>query len=214
MPAPLILYGLSRSVYTRIVRLALEEKTVPYVLEAVEIFGPTGVPDEHLERHPFGRIPVLAHGDFWLYETQAICRYIDEIFPGQSLQPESVQARARMSQIIGLLDAYAYRAMVWDVFVQRVRLPRHGHPTDEHVVASALPKIRTALSALTTLQAESPYLSGASLSLADLHAYPMLKYLSLAPEGQAAIAKQPSLIRWLAALSARPSVQRTVTEYE
>jgi len=39
-----VLFGLSRSVYTRIARLALEEKGVRYTLEEVEIFGPTGAP--------------------------------------------------------------------------------------------------------------------------------------------------------------------------
>jgi hypothetical protein len=32
---------------------------------------------EHLARHPFGRVPVLEHGRFSLYETQAILRYLD-----------------------------------------------------------------------------------------------------------------------------------------
>ena len=54
-----VLYGLSRSVYTRIARLALEEKGVRYTLEEVEIFGADGVPEEYLARQPFGRIPVL-----------------------------------------------------------------------------------------------------------------------------------------------------------
>jgi hypothetical protein len=38
------LYGLERSVYTRIARLALEEKGVAYTLHETEIFGPGGVP--------------------------------------------------------------------------------------------------------------------------------------------------------------------------
>lgn len=114
----LMLYGLSRSVYTRIARLALEEKGVDYCLEEVEIFGPQGVPNDHLLRHPFGRIPVLKHRDFLLYETAAITRYVDESFPGLPLQPAEVLARARMAQIIGILDSYAYRPMVWGVFVQ------------------------------------------------------------------------------------------------
>ena len=38
----LTLYGLSRSVYTRIARLALEEKGVDYGFEEVEIFGKGG----------------------------------------------------------------------------------------------------------------------------------------------------------------------------
>lgn len=115
-----LLFGLERSVYTRIARLALEEKEVPYSLQEVEIFGPDGVPDSHLRRHPFGRIPVLQHGAFVIYETSAISRYIDEAFQGKSLQPSEAKQRARMNQFISLLDSYAYRPMVWGVFVQRV----------------------------------------------------------------------------------------------
>jgi glutathione S-transferase len=93
--AAVALYGLGRSVYTRIARLALEEKGVGYTLEEVEIFGPDGAPPEHLERHPFGRIPALEHAGFVLYETVAITRYIDEAFAGPRLQPEDVIARAK-----------------------------------------------------------------------------------------------------------------------
>ena len=113
---PVQLYGLERSVYTRIARLALEEKGVAYTLHEVEIFGPDGVPPAHRERHPFGRIPAFAHGDFQLYETAAITRYVDEAFDGLALQPADAARRARMNQIISVLDAYAYRPMVWGVW--------------------------------------------------------------------------------------------------
>jgi glutathione S-transferase len=62
-----LLFGLERSVYTRIARLVLEEKGVPYLMQEVEIFRSDGVPVEHLQRHPFGRIPVLQHDAFSLY---------------------------------------------------------------------------------------------------------------------------------------------------
>jgi glutathione S-transferase len=56
------LYGAAWSVYVRIVRLALEEKQVKYDLVEVDVFAETGVPQEHLKRHPFGRIPAFEHG--------------------------------------------------------------------------------------------------------------------------------------------------------
>ena len=76
-PALPILHGLTRSVYTRIARLALEEKGVGYALEEVDIFGAADVPEEHRRRHPFGRIPTFMHEGFSLYETVAITRYVD-----------------------------------------------------------------------------------------------------------------------------------------
>lgn len=208
------LFGLPRSVYTRIARLALEEKRVSYRFEEIEIFGPEGVPASHFERHPFGRIPVLSHGDFSLYETAAICRYVDEAFAGPILQPPTAVDRARMAQIIGLLDSYAYRPMVWGVFVQRVRLPLSGGTTDEALVATSLKQARHALQALASIVGRSSCLAGADLSLADLHAYPMLRYFELAPEGAAAIAEHRSLADWLTRMKVRESVLRTITQYE
>ena len=126
-----VLYGLSRSVYTRIARLALEEKGVRYTLEEVEIFGPAGVPAEHRARQPFGRIPAFTHDGFTLYETGAITRYVDEAFTGMRLQPQDAQARARMHQTIGIVDSYCYRPMIWGVFFVRIVAPAEGIQPDE-----------------------------------------------------------------------------------
>ena len=210
----LTLYGLSRSVYTRIARLALEEKGLSYELEEVEIFGTEGVPHSHLRRHPFGRIPVLRHADLMLYETAAITRYIDECFPGPSLQPAAASHRARMNQIIGLLDSYAYRPMVWGVFVQRVRAPAEGGQSDEAQIAQALEVSRTCLRALKILRDGQSFLAGPELSLADLHAFPMLQYFALAPEGAALLRQFDSLTQWLENIAARPSTVRTRSVYE
>jgi glutathione S-transferase len=115
-----IVFGAPYSVYVRAVRLALEEKGVPYELVPVDIFAPGGPPPEHRVGHPFGKIPALEHAGFRLYEAGAITRYVDEAFPGPRLQPEEPRSRARMNQIIGILDSYAYRTLVWDIYVERV----------------------------------------------------------------------------------------------
>jgi glutathione S-transferase len=209
-----VLHGLHRSVYTRIAAMALLEKGVGFELEEVEIFGPAGVPPQHLERHPFGRIPVLQCGDFQLYETQAICRYVDEAFEGPRLQPADPAARARMAQTIGVLDSYAYRPMVWEVFVQRVGATLRGQAADDAVIAAAMPKVRTTLSALAGLLGEQAYFGGESPSLADIHAYPMLVLLGLAAEGHAALREQRPLVDWRSRMSARPAAIRTKTQYE
>lgn len=209
-----LLFGLERSVYTRIARLALEEKEVPYSLQEVEIFGPDGVPDSHLRRHPFGRIPVLQHGAFVIYETSAISRYIDEAFQGKSLQPSEAKQRARMNQFISLLDSYAYRPMVWGVFAQRVSVPSSGGSPDESLIATSLKSSSTCLDSMEALASDAPFLTGKSISLADLHAYPMLRYFCFAPEGLAMLRRHARLYRWYQTMLARPSVVRTTTSYE
>jgi glutathione S-transferase len=201
-----LLFGLERSVYTRVARLVLEEKGVPYRMEEVEIFGPEGVPPDHLQRHPFGRVPVLQHESFFLYETAAIAQYVDEVFTGPALQPSDARQRARMRQVIGVVDSYAYRPMVWGVYVERVRVPLSGGAPDEAQVASALKSSATALNALSDLLEASPYFAGTRLSLADLHALPTLHYFCLTPEGRAMFQQYASLVRWYDTMLARPSV--------
>jgi glutathione S-transferase len=209
-----VLYGLSRSVYTRIARLALEEKGVRYTLEEVEIFGPGGVPGEHLARQPFGRIPVFAHDGFVLYETGAITRYVDESFAGTRLQPQDARARARMNQVIGIVDSYAYRPMIWGVFAARVVAPEEGIAPDEKLVAESLEKCRGCCRALEEILGSKRWFAGDEMTLADLHALPILLYFAMTPEGREMVAAHQRLHAWLHFAAARPSVQRTKGKFE
>ena len=53
-------------------------------------------------------MPGFEHGDFGLYETQAILRYLDDIFPEPRLQPRDPREAARMNQIIGIKNWYFF----------------------------------------------------------------------------------------------------------
>ena len=133
---PPTLFGAKYSVYTRIARLALEEKQVPYLLEEVAIFADGGPPPGYLERQPFGKIPAFEHEGFRLYEAGAISRYIEDAFDGPPLLPAHPRDRARVNQLISLLDSYAYRSWVWDIFVERVRAPQQDRASDEALMSA------------------------------------------------------------------------------
>jgi glutathione S-transferase len=199
------LYGADYSVYVRIAKLALAEKHVDYEQVQVDVFAEGGPPAWYLEHQPFRRIPTFVHDGFRLYETAAITRYVDEAFDGPALQPADVRRRARMTQIIGMLDAYGYRPMVWDVYVERIDKPAEGKATDEALVASGLEKSRICLDALVKLKADGDWLLGEQLTLADLHAAPMFAYFAKAPEGAAMIAQFPALAAWWERVQVRAS---------
>lgn len=210
-----VLYGAVYSVYVRICRLALEEKGVAYRLQEVHVHGPDGVPADHLWRQPFGKIPAFEDNGFALYETGAISRYIDEAFAGPALQPSAPQQRARMNQAISILDAYAYPSWVWGLFVERVSKPRRGAAADEETTAAARPKAQACCAALAAILADQPFLCGEQISLADLHAAPMLACLSMTEEGRGMIAKEGALEAWWDRLRARPAMTATkaITEF-
>jgi glutathione S-transferase len=200
-----VLYGAPYSVYVRIARLTLAEKGVPYRLVEVDIFDDEAARETHLLRQPFGKIPAFEHGSFRIYETAAICRYIDETFAGPHLQPSTPRDRARMMQAISILDSYAYHTLVWDIFVERVMKPSQGAKPDEAKVAAALPMARTCLAALNDLAPDTAWLTGDSLTLADLHAAPMIEYFLRTPEGRM-LGDRPRLARWWTAMAARQSM--------
>jgi glutathione S-transferase len=203
------LYGADYSVYIRIARLALIEKGVDHELVPVDVFSREGIPAWYSEIHPFGRIPAFEHGGFRLFETSAITRYVDEMFPGPALQPAEPRSRAVMNQIIGLLDAYAYRAMVWDIYVERMSKPPAGYVSDEQKIAAAIPVARTCLDTLTRLNTPGSWLLGEQLTLADLHAAPIFAYFVRAPEGRAMLEASPVMRGWWRDISARQSFAAT-----
>lgn len=203
------LFGAAYSVYTRTARLTLAEKGVEYRFDEVDVFASGGPPAAHLERHPFGKIPAFEHDGLHLYETAAICRYVDEAFDGPALQPATPAGRAAMAQAIGICDSYLYRAGVWDIYVERVRVPARGGASDEAKIARAVLVVRKCLGELARLSDDRPFIAGPDLSLADLHAYPMLTLLRLAPEGRDLLMGVPAIEAWWQRMGARDSAVKT-----
>lgn len=204
-----VVYGADYSRYVRIVRLALAEKGVGYELVPVDVFAEGGPPAWYLERQPFGRIPAFEHDGFRLYETSAITRYVDEAFSGPALQPAEPRLRATMNQIIGLIDSYAYRTLVWDIYVETVSRPRDGGSTDEARVAHALPVARTCLAELARLKLPGEWLLGNAITLADLHLAPVFGYFAKAPAAKAMLAAHPELAEWWDRMQRRESYPAT-----
>jgi glutathione S-transferase len=159
--------------------------------------------------HPFGVVPVLIHGGFHIYETNAITRYLDAAFPDPALTPCLPSAVARMAQVIAMIDAYGYRPMVRQVFEHRVFRPANGEALDEAEVAAGLRASGKVLAALESVAAEGLVLAKGQMTLADCHLAPMLDYFTAVPEGAALLARCPALSRWWADVAERPSLIRT-----
>jgi glutathione S-transferase len=200
-----IVYGVPGSPFMRSVCAAMEEKGEPYRIHA---FGPGEMRTAKL--HPFGRVPVIDHGDFRLYETQAILRYIDATFPEPALQPAAPQAIGRMNQFIGINDWYLFPQVARIIVFQRIVGPViMGTTPDEAVCAAAVPDAERCLAELDRLLGDQPFLAGGQLSLADLLLAPQLVYLAATPEG-ANIMAGSKLKAWLERMEARPSMQATL----
>ena len=89
MPKPEII-GSIRSTYTRVACMVCEEKGIEYVLTERPLHAP-----EILAIHPLGKMPVLRHGDFELFELKAIATYLDRSFPGRRSSSRPIPASPR-----------------------------------------------------------------------------------------------------------------------
>ena len=198
------IYGPAMSTYVRTVRLACAEKGVAHAMEEVE-FGS----DAHRKLHPFGKVPIMRHGDFVLYESEAICRYVDRAFPGPPLQPTDAKALARMDHWLSAIRDYVYPVMIEDLVWERLVVPMEGGQPNEDMIAAAVPKMAEQLGIFERALKASPYLAGAEVSLADYMLFPIVVYLRVTAEGEAALAKARALLDWFRRMSARPSAAAT-----
>jgi glutathione S-transferase len=204
-----ILYGPGYSTYTRTPRLTLEEKGVDYELVEVDFIGGGGIPAEQLARQPFGKVPAFEHDGMMLYETAAIARYIDEAFDGPSLQPSTPAERARMTQIISIVDSYTYPCTVTALVIQRLVQPMLGGTADESIIEAALPEVDKSMREFERLLGRQQFLTGDALSLADLHLAPIFAYFVDTPESKGILRDKPGLSGWWQRMASRDSMAKT-----
>lgn len=202
-----IVYGPAGSSYVWSARLALAEKGVAHDL--VEVPFGAHREAEHLARHPFGRVPAFEHDGFALYETQAIMRYVDEAFPAAPLQPIDLHQFSRMNQIIGIVDAYAWRAIGAGIVFNRLIAPSLGLKTDEAAIAKAIPQAELCLKEFARIAGDDEFLAGDRVSLADLMVIPLVHYLGKTSEGAGPLAQHPKLQAWARRMQERQSFQVT-----
>ncbi len=206
-----VVHSIPGSPFGRAVLATLEEKRAPYRLAAVA--PGTLRAREHVARHAFGRIPVLDHGDFSLYETQAILRYVDRVVPEPALTPADPRAAGRMDQLMNINDWYLFQGVANVIAFQRIVGPRlFGLTCDEAAIAAAMPKGRVVFDELARHVGRGPFFAGDALSLADLLLAPQLDFLSETPEWPALVAGNTALVRWLDRMNARPSMAATTWE--
>jgi glutathione S-transferase len=212
MAAPIV-YGPTFSTYVRTVRLALEEKPASYELVDVAMMQGAHKQPEFLARNPFGKVPAFSHDGLDLYETDAIVRYIDQAIPGQDLQPLEAKPRARMNQIIGIVESFGYSCMITKLVMNRVVAPMIGGKPDEAAIKESLPSIELCLKEFERLMGNDKFLAGDKLSLADLFLIPVYDYLAQTPEGQEVLKPHGKIRAWWDLVKSRNSVITTVPKF-
>jgi glutathione S-transferase len=203
-----VVHSIPGSPFGRAVFATLEEKGADYALQRVAMRTP-----DHLALHPFARIPILQHGDFRLYETQAILRYLDRALPAPSLTPADPRAAARMDQLMNVNDWYLFQGVGNVIGFQRVVGPRLlGLTPDEPAIAAAMPKAHAVFDQLARELGGGRYFVGDQVTLADILLASHLDFFREIPEWAPLAGPHPNLVAWLERMNARPSMVATTWE--
>lgn len=207
------IYGPQFSTFVRSVQLCCEEKGIPYTVgttvggERIDFQGP-----RHLELHPFGKIPVLLHGERRLYETAPICRYLDAVFDGPPLQPDDPWQRAQVDQWSAVLALYVDRALVRRYLLEFVFPKGEGGSVRRDKAEEAQPEVSRMLALLEAQLGERDYMVGGRFTIADAIAAPMLDYLFGLPPAAPLVADAPRLQAYVRRLRERESGRKVLID--
>lgn len=202
--AKLEIIGAPQSNFVRTARMACMEKGVDYTLIPARPHSP-----DVDAIHPFGKIPVMRHGDVVLCETRAICGYIDMAFDGPPLIPRNPVGAAHTEQWVSLVNTG------FDLVFARQYLLAYffsGLPDsapDRARIEAALPKMREMFGLLDRELAQRPYLAGSDFTLADAFLLPLMHYMRLMPESAEMVRGSPNVVAWFDRVSARASAMAT-----
>lgn len=103
------LYAYYRSSASYRVRIALQHKNIPYEVETVSIVDGMNRGEAHLARNPIGQVPVLElerdGKTVHLAQSVAILEYLEETHPSPALLPKDAIARARVRELVELVNS-------------------------------------------------------------------------------------------------------------
>src|SRR4051794_37935384 len=145
------IYGHPMSTCTRKVLTTLAESNTPHEMVVVDFAKGEHKAEPHLAHQPFGQVPALNDEGFEMYESRAMCRYINEKV-GAKLVPADIKQRAAMEQWISVetsnFTPHAMKFIYQHVF---------GRPQEPAVIENAQKGLETALGIMDAHLAKSPY---------------------------------------------------------
>ena len=202
------LHGFPFSNYHNVVKVVLLEKGVEF--EEVVAYPPAD--ESYRAKNPTGKFPCLeTEAGTFLGESKVILNYLEDAYPGVPLLPADPLARARVRELMEVIDLYLElpaRRLYPQVFSSA------GRVSDE-VKSTVRPLLAQGLAGLESLARFDPYIAGPELSLADFTAafhFVPVSIASKAIYGEDALAAFPAVKRHRALMDQRESVRRVRDE--
>ncbi|MBW4691970.1 MAG: glutathione S-transferase family protein [Lyngbya sp. HA4199-MV5] len=145
-------------------RLTLAEKGIPFKLIEIDL---QNKPANFKDISPYGKVPVLKHGEHRVWESTIINEYLDETFPERPLLPKEPIQRAQARIWINFADTR--------LFATSGKL-LYGSEPKQHpdIVKELIAHLHVMEEGLQEMS-DGPYWLGSEISLVDLTYYPLFE---------------------------------------
>ncbi|GBB83258.1 hypothetical protein RclHR1_01000014 [Rhizophagus clarus] len=208
-------FGFTRSPFSHTIYYVLKELGLSYEIVQPNSYEDIKTPEYLATKHPFGKNPYLDDGDFHIYETRAIARYLVNKYQGTKnstiLIPTDVQKAALVEQFISVEISY-YTEPLFKM-VRQYALKKHkGIEPDLKIINEAREEFEKTLDVYEKLLEGKDYLTG-EFSLADLFHVSVTSF-TLSFGEEELMNKRPNVSRWWKNISERESWKNIVAEYK
>ena len=191
----------------RKVLIALEELGLPYEIKWTDITAGEQFSDEYLQVNPNGKVPAIVDHDgpggrsIALFESAAILLYLAE----------------KTGRLLPADPARRWEAICWTTWQVANQGPMAGQAAhftnyarqqgieDNYATGRYLGEIRRLYGVLDKRLAAAEYLAGDEFSIADIACFPWTRVA--AGHGVDIKAGFPNVVRWMSAISQRPSAK-------
>jgi glutathione S-transferase len=190
--------------------LTLEHKGIAYAAKRLSFDKDETRTPEFLKVNPRGKVPAIVDDGFALYESNAICEYLEEQYPQKPLLPKDAKGRALVRRLIGEADDGLYK-LESDLMDQVLYRP--AAERDPKQIEEAKGKLRE------ELKYWQGYLKGeffaGALSLADFAIYPYMRIGVRVEERTHGLGLKrqdlpANIAAWMKRIEALPYFERTI----
>jgi glutathione S-transferase len=182
---------------------------VPFELQLVDLAKGEQSSPEYLKLNPNGVNPTLTDGDFVLWESEAIMRYLCSKKAGQTLLPSDPRQNADVMRWQAWSLANWSPACGGYIFENLVKAVLMGQPPDQARIAENAPRFQKYAKVLDDHLQGRKFLVGDQLTLADVS---NAVFVGLAVPGKVPLGEFKEIQRWHASLDQFPAWKATAPQ--
>jgi glutathione S-transferase len=206
----LTVYGDKIATCTQRVLILLEELNLKYELREIDLMKGQQKDVRYLQLQPFGKVPAVIYGDYNLFESRSILRYIAKN------NTEDIDLTLNDSPYVDMwleVESQNFNSPISKFIYEKV-FKKWKDPEaiiDESVLMSALEELSSVFDVYESRLSESKYIGGTLFSIADISNIPYLHmFVTSGSEYKTFLKKYPRVYKWYKRMLMKESVKEVL----